>query len=603
MESTNDNDLTGGADDRPIVQFRDLTTVGEDAAARYLIGRDMDSGERVGIVVARPLADASPAVARAHADARIAAAQQAGTSMVEGIAPLRAVGRTAGGHPFAVSAIGDRTLLAEDLKGDEAVDPDTTLELLLRAARVLSAAHAAGLVHGSVGPHVIATGPDGAVTLHGFGIAMPQMTRDAQTDLGAREDVRGLARVGRTMLTDRRQSAGRTSVVIPAALAAVIARAESADPSITASEFALGLENAARERGQFVDSATVAGPVIPAASAYDSSRWSHSGRSISRLVVAVAAVLALLVIFGDQVLRSSGSDDSAAAAPGTYAEGGDAVGAAFDSTSSGVTRDEVPIERGARSGAGNSADAEHRTTGAPRASERQDVAGPPANAGSPPYNAGSSRDDRGTVARESSGAVVVESAAGEVTGESNAGRRSGVELASIPAGTTVQLSSGARVCTNTHFVGDKFSATVAEPVTVGAGVSIPAGSRATVQITSISHGDGDGELSTVGLAVPHIVLSGVEYPVDATITSAKVEQVRTSSTSADASKVLGGAVAGAILGQVLGKDTKSTVIGAATGAAAGTAIAMGTRDHAGCIPVGGTIAIRLNAPARVAAQR
>jgi len=182
-------------------------------------------------------------------------------------------------------------------------------------------------------------------------------------------------------------------------------------------------------------------------------------------------------------------------------------------------------------------------------------------------------------------------------------RRSGVELASIPAGTTVRLSSGERVCTNTHFIGDRFPATVAEPVSVATGLSIPAGSRASVQVTSVNHGEGDGELASVGLAVRHIVLSGVEYPVDATITSAKVEQVRTSSASADASKVLGGAVAGAILGQVLGKDTKSTVIGAATGAAAGTAIAMGTRDHAGCIPVGGTIAIRLNAPARVAAQR
>jgi hypothetical protein len=66
--------------------------------------------------------------------------------------------------------------------------------------------------------------------------------------------------------------------------------------------------------------------------------------------------------------------------------------------------------------------------------------------------------------------------------------------------------------------------------------------------------------------------------------------------------VIGGAVAGAILGQVLGKDTKSTVIGAATGAAAGTAIAMGTGDHAGCIPSGGAIAITLNSPARVAAN-
>lgn len=585
MESTNENDLAGGADDRPIVRFRDLTTVGEDAAARYLVGRDMDSGERVGIVVARPLADASPALARAHADARIAAAQQT-TSTVDGVAPLRAVGRTAGGHPFSVSAIGDRTLLAEDLKGDNAVDPDTTLELLLRAARVLAAAHAAGLVHGSVGPYVIGTGPDGAVSLHGFGIAMPQMSRDAHADLGAREDVRALARVGRSMLTDRRQSEGRTAMVIPAALAALIARAESADPTITANEFALGLEDAARERGQWVDSEIEEGRVIPAASAHDSSRWSRSGRPITRLVIAVAAVLALLLIFGDQVLRSSGSGDPATAAPGTYEAGGEADDAAFDSTSSGVTRDEAAIEPGARSVEANSAGAAGRTASAQRASERQDVVTPRANGGLPP-------DNRGTVARESAGAVVSGSAAG---------RRSGVGLASIPAGTTVQLSSGERVCTNTHFIGDRFTATVAEPVTVAAGVSIPAGARASVQVTSVNHGEGDGKVASVGLAVRHIVLSGTEYPVDATITSAKVEQVRTSSSSADASKVLGGAVAGAILGQVLGKDTKSTVIGAASGAAAGTAIAMGTRDHAGCIPVGGIIAIRLNAPARVAAQ-
>lgn len=587
MESTNDNHLAGGADDRPIVQFRDLTTVGEDAAGRYLVGRDMDSGERVGIVVARPLADASPAVGRAHADARIAAAQQAGTSMVDGVAPLRAVGRTAGGHPFAVSAIGDRTLLAEDLKGDEAVDPDTTLELLLRAARVLAAAHAAGLVHGSVGPYVIGVGSDGAVWLHGFGIAMPQMSLGADTDLGAREDVRALARVGRSMLTDRRQQAGRKATVVPAALAALIARAESADPSITASEFALGLEDAARERGQWLDSAADEGPVNPAVSAHDSSRWSRSGRPTTRLVAAVAAVLALLVIFGDQVLRSSDSEDSSDAPTGTYAGRGDAAEAALDSASSGVARDEATVEPGVRSGAGDPAGVAGRRPSARPSSERQDRAAPQANEGLPP-------DNRGTVARESAGAVA---------GQSDTGRRSGVGPASIPAGTTVRLSSGERVCTNTHFVGDKFPATVAQSVTVAPGVSIPAGSRASVQVTSMNRGAGDGELATVGLAVRHIVLSGVEYPVDATITSATVEQVRTSSASADASKVLGGAAAGAILGQVLGKDTKSTVIGAATGAAVGTAIAMGTRDHAGCIPVGGIIAIRLDAPARVAAQR
>jgi hypothetical protein len=175
-------------------------------------------------------------------------------------------------------------------------------------------------------------------------------------------------------------------------------------------------------------------------------------------------------------------------------------------------------------------------------------------------------------------------------------------LATIAAGTTISLASGERVCTNTHKPGDKFTATVSEAVMGSNGAVIPAGSRAVVQVTSVDQSENVNDPARIGLVVQQIVIDGKAYPVDATITSASVEQVRTASKGSDAKKVIGGAVAGAILGQVLGKDTKSTVIGAATGAAAGTAIAMGTGDHAGCIPSGGTIAIRLNSPAQVAAD-
>ncbi|HSJ64750.1 MAG TPA: glycine zipper 2TM domain-containing protein [Gemmatimonadaceae bacterium] len=175
-------------------------------------------------------------------------------------------------------------------------------------------------------------------------------------------------------------------------------------------------------------------------------------------------------------------------------------------------------------------------------------------------------------------------------------------LATIPAGTNITLTSGERVCTNTHKPGDKFTATVSEAVMGSDGAVIPAGSRAVVQVTSVDQSENVNDPARIGLVVQQIVVDGKAYPVDATITSASVEQVRTASKGSDAKKVIGGAVAGAILGQVLGKDTKSTVIGAATGAAAGTAIAMGTGDHAGCIPSGGTIAIRLNTPARVSAD-
>jgi hypothetical protein len=175
-------------------------------------------------------------------------------------------------------------------------------------------------------------------------------------------------------------------------------------------------------------------------------------------------------------------------------------------------------------------------------------------------------------------------------------------LATIPAGTAINLTSGERVCTNTHKPGDKFTATVSEAVMGSDGAVIPAGARAVVQVTSVDQSENVNDPARIGLVVQQIVIDGKAYPVDATITSASVEQVRTASKSSDAKKVIGGAVAGAILGQVLGKDTKSTVIGAATGAAAGTAIAMGTGDAAGCIPSGGAIAIRLNTAARVSAD-
>ena len=175
-------------------------------------------------------------------------------------------------------------------------------------------------------------------------------------------------------------------------------------------------------------------------------------------------------------------------------------------------------------------------------------------------------------------------------------------VATIGAGTSIALTSGQRVCTNTHKVGDKFTATVAETIRGDNGAVIPAGATAVVQVTSVKRSENVNDPAQIGLAVQYINVGGKSYPVDAAITSAQVDRVRESTRGNDAKKVVGGAVAGAVIGQILGKDTKSTVIGAATGAAAGTAVAMGTADYAGCIPNGGRIVIRLNAPAQVQAE-
>jgi hypothetical protein len=162
-------------------------------------------------------------------------------------------------------------------------------------------------------------------------------------------------------------------------------------------------------------------------------------------------------------------------------------------------------------------------------------------------------------------------------------------VASIAAGTTIAMTSGARVCTNTHKPGGRFTATVTNAV----------GATAVVQVTSVERSENVNDPARLGLVVQSVRFNGKTYPIDASITSVATETARESTRGDDAKKVIGGAIAGAVIGQILGKDTKSTVIGAATGAAAGTAIAMGTGDYAGCIPSGGNITVKLNSAAQI----
>ena len=167
-------------------------------------------------------------------------------------------------------------------------------------------------------------------------------------------------------------------------------------------------------------------------------------------------------------------------------------------------------------------------------------------------------------------------------------------LGTIAAGTEISLSSNSRVCTNTHKVGQRFSATVSNSVTGSNGATIPAGATATVEITELSRSENANDRIQMGFRVVSVTFGGRTYPIDATTTYANVDRVKNQPKSKDVQKVVGGAAVGAIIGQILGKDTKSTVIGAATGAAAGTAAAATTSNYEGCVPSGGRITITLD---------
>lgn len=164
----------------------------------------------------------------------------------------------------------------------------------------------------------------------------------------------------------------------------------------------------------------------------------------------------------------------------------------------------------------------------------------------------------------------------------------------IAAGSTLNLSAGSRICTNTNSVGDRFTATVRESISGSNGAVIPSGASVQVEVTQLKRSENANDNVVMGFRVVSVSFGGKTYPVSATTSYAQVDKIKNQPSGKDAQKVATGAAIGAIAGQILGKNTKSTVIGGAVGAAAGAGAAAATANYEGCVPSGGRITVTLN---------
>jgi hypothetical protein len=184
---------------------------------------------------------------------------------------------------------------------------------------------------------------------------------------------------------------------------------------------------------------------------------------------------------------------------------------------------------------------------------------------------------------------------------SHAPSNAGGGVGEVAAGTTLDLSSGSQICTNTSHVGDAVEATLNSAVTGSNGVSIPAGATVHLTVTQLKRSENVNDPIVMEFAVNSVSFGGHSYALDGTVTSAAVNRVRSEPKSKDIQKVAIGAVAGAIAGKILGHSTKGAVIGGAAGAAAGAATAAATANYNGCVNAGGNITVRLNAPVQIRA--
>jgi hypothetical protein len=176
---------------------------------------------------------------------------------------------------------------------------------------------------------------------------------------------------------------------------------------------------------------------------------------------------------------------------------------------------------------------------------------------------------------------------------------SAARVGTIPAGATLSLASGEKICTTTSRVGQRFAATVTTPISGSNGAMIPAGATANVEVTELKRSENANDDVRMGFRVVSVTYGGHTYPISATTTDAQVSKVRNQPKSKDVQKVVGGAAIGAIAGQILGKSTKATVIGAAVGGAAGAGAAAATSNYEGCVNSGGRITAQLNSSTQV----
>ena len=135
----------------------------------------------------------------------------------------------------------------------------------------------------------------------------------------------------------------------------------------------------------------------------------------------------------------------------------------------------------------------------------------------------------------------------------------------LPAGTALVVKLGSVVSSKTAQVGDTWSGTISEPVSVDGKVVIPAGTTVTGTVTGAKPAK-KGDRAMLELAVKSV--GGGAHSTSLTATTEPV--IAGSTRARNLGAIAGGAAAGALIGKAVGGDGKDAAIGAVIGGAAAT---------------------------------
>ena len=145
----------------------------------------------------------------------------------------------------------------------------------------------------------------------------------------------------------------------------------------------------------------------------------------------------------------------------------------------------------------------------------------------------------------------------------------------LPSGTSINVTLGTSITSETANVGDTWTGVVSSPVIVNGRTLAPAGSPAGGTVTGVTPAR-KGDRAMLDLGLTSFAVGNRSYRVHGT-----TESVIAGSTRARNLGVIGAAtVAGAVIGHAIGGSGKGTLIGAIVGGGAATgAVAAKTKGY------------------------
>jgi hypothetical protein len=158
----------------------------------------------------------------------------------------------------------------------------------------------------------------------------------------------------------------------------------------------------------------------------------------------------------------------------------------------------------------------------------------------------------------------------------------------VPGGTSLNVTVGTALNSETAKPGDTWTGTISEAVTVGSSAPFPAGSTVSGVVEGVQ-GAAKGDRAFLVLRLTSIEANGMSHSIGADADSLIAGSTRKRNVGA----IAGGAAAGALLGKALGGSGKSAIIGGILGGAAATGAVAGSKGFQVDVPQGKALVFRV----------